>query len=126
MVVISGYFRTSYTCQINGFVYRLKEDVYTWRQSLRYRETGCALIHGTSGSPVVKSGTHDIVGIHNTTNDDGEQCTFDNPCEIDRQGHITVHQGRHYGEETWWFTTCLSNDGRQLDLDQKGCLLLTP
>lgn len=125
VIVISGYFRTAYRCNLNGFVYRLREDIYTWSHSLRYRN-GCHLIHGTSGSPILKAGTRTVVGIHNTTNDSGEKCTLDNPCEVDRHGHITVHQGRHYGEETWWFTTCLSADGRKLDLDQAGCRLLRP
>jgi hypothetical protein len=75
---------------------------------------------------VVKSGTHHIVGIHNTTNDNGQKCTINNPCEVDRKGHVTVHQGRHYGEETWWFTTCLTADGRKLDLDRQGCALPKP
>jgi len=124
--VISGYWRTSYQCRLNGFVYRLKEDVYTWNHSLRYRDGGCEVIHGTSGSPDVKKGTHTVIGIHNTTNDNGQECTINNPCEVDRSGHVTVHQGRHYGEQTWWFTTCLTKDGRKLDLDQPGCRLPRP
>jgi hypothetical protein len=125
IVVISGYFRDAYRCYLNGFVYRLREDVYTWSHSLRYTDGGCDVIHGTSGSPDVKQGTRTIVGIHNTTNDNGLECTINNPCEVDRKGHITVHQGRHYGEQTWWFTTCLGAD-RQLDLDRKGCALRSP
>ncbi len=126
VVVISGYWRKAYRCHLNGFVYRLQEGDYTWSNSMRYREGGCNVIHGTSGSPVLKAGTRTVVGIHNTTNDAGQECTLNNPCEIDRQGHVTVDQGRHYGEQTWWFTTCLSADGRKLDLDRSGCLLRTP
>ena len=85
-MVISGYWRKAYRCHLNGFVYRLREDVYTWSNSLRYREGGCNVIHGTSGSPVLKAGTRTVVGIHNTTNDDGQECTLNNPCEVDRQG----------------------------------------
>lgn len=125
VVVISGYWRKAYRCHLNGFVYRLEEGGYTWNNSLRYREGGCNVIHGTSGSPVLDTETRAVVGIHNTTNDDGEQCTLDNPCEVDRHGHVTVRQGRHYGEQTWWFTTCLSPN-RQLDLDRSGCLLVGP
>jgi Trypsin-like peptidase domain len=126
VVVISGFWRKAYRCHLNGFVYRIREDIYTWSNSLRYREGGCNVIHGTSGSPVLKAGTRIVVGIHNTTNDNGQKCTLNNPCEVDRQGNITVRQGRHYGEETWWFTTCLSDDGRKLDIDRAGCLLRGP
>ena len=126
IVVISGYWRKAYRCHLNGFVYQIREGIYTWHDSLRYRKGGCNVIHGTSGSPVLKADTRVVVGIHNTTNDSGQECTLNNPCEVDRKGHITVDQGRHYGEETWWFTTCLSVDGRKLDIDRAGCLLRTP
>lgn len=115
----------AYRCHLNGFVYQLREGVYTWNRSLRYPDGGCNVIHGTSGSPVLAAGTRTVVGIHNTTNDNGQECKFNNPCEVERQGRVTVHQGRHYGEETWWFSTCLGSD-RQLDLSLPGCLLRKP
>lgn len=123
--IISGFFRRGYRCHLNGYVYHLREGDYTWHHSLRYNENGCHMIHGTSGSPVLAAGTRTVVGIHNTTNDNGQECTLNNPCEVDRHGHITVHQGRHYGEETWWFTTCIS-PRRTIDLDKPGCLLTKP
>jgi hypothetical protein len=125
VVIISGFFKKAYRCHLNRYVYRLHEGVYIWHQSLRYNENGCHMVHGTSGSPVLLADTRTVVGIHNTTNDSGQECTLNNPCEVDRQGHVTVHQGRHYGEETWWFTTCLGAD-RQIHLDKAGCLLTKP
>jgi len=125
VVIMSGFWRQAYRCQLNGFVYRLKEDVYTWQTSLRYSDRGCKVIHGTSGSPVMDRTTRDILGIHNTTNDNGLECTINNPCEVDRDGHVTVHQGRHYGEETWWLTTCVAAD-RSIDLGKSGCKLRSP
>jgi Trypsin-like peptidase domain len=125
VVIISGFFRKAYRCHLNGYVFRLREGDWTWHHSLRYNENGCHMVHGTSGSPVLGATSRAVVGIHNTTNDSGEKCTVNNPCEIDRQGHVTVHQGRHYGEETWWFTSCLGAD-RSLHLDKPGCLLTKP
>jgi len=121
--IISGYWGTEYDCDLNGFVYRLHEDVYTWRNSLRYEDGGCPTIDGTSGSPVLNSNRLEI-GINNTGNEDGQRCTLDNPCEENRHGVISVHQGRDYGQETWIFYTCLS--GNELDLAKTGCRLPKP
>jgi V8-like Glu-specific endopeptidase len=122
--VISGYWRIQYDCHLNGFAYRLHEDVWTWDLSLRYEDGKCQVIGGTSGSPVVNS-NRVMIGINNTINEDGQRCTFDNPCEENRRGKITVHLNRGYGQETWLFYTCLDNDN-QLDLAKKGCRLPTP
>jgi V8-like Glu-specific endopeptidase len=123
--VISGFWKIQYDCHLNGFVYRLHEDVWTWRESLRYADNdGCDTIGGTSGSPVVDA-SRTMIGINNTGNDDGERCTLDNPCEENRAGKITVHQGRDYGEETWGFYTCLTAN-RTIDLHKSGCLLAKP
>lgn len=125
IVIISGYWKKAYRCHLDGFVYQLREYVWTWDHSLRYNESGCHTIHGTSGSPILNPATRDVIGINNTGNDDGEECTLNNPCEVDKHGDISVHEGRAYGEQTWWFTTCLGAD-RQLHLAQKGCLLPRP
>ena len=121
--IISGYWGIEYDCNLDGFAYRLHEDVYTWRSSLRYSDGGCLVIGGTSGSPVLDANRVEI-GINNTINESGERCTLDNPCEENRHGAITVHQNRGYGQETWMFYTCLSNN--QLDLSQSGCKLPKP
>jgi V8-like Glu-specific endopeptidase len=123
IAVISGYWRREYDCHLNGFAYRLHEDVWDWNLSLRYEDGKCQIIGGTSGSPVLDSNRVQI-GINNTINEDGERCTFDNPCEENRKGRITVHLHRGYGQETWVFYTCLTNNA--LDLGKKGCRLPSP
>lgn len=121
--VISGYWKTEYDCNLNGFAWRLHEYRWTWRKSLRYSDGGCQIIGGTSGSPVLDSNRMEI-GINNTINEDGEQCTLDNPCEQNRKGKITVHLHRGYGQETWIFYTCLTDN--QIDLTKSGCKLPSP
>jgi hypothetical protein len=120
----SGYWQQVWNCQINGFVPTLREDEWTWHDSIRY-DTACDTIHGTSGSPVVDVASGLIVGINNTGNDNGETCTLNNPCEVDDAGNVTVHPGQSYGEETYWFTTCL-DAANTLDLSTPGCLLPSP
>jgi hypothetical protein len=120
----SGYWEQVWNCQINGFVSTLREDQWTWHDSIRY-DTACDTIPGTSGSPVVDVTSGHVVGINNTGNENGGSCTLNNPCEVDENGNVTVHPGQSYGQETYWFTTCLDATNA-LDLNTPGCLLAKP
>ncbi|RFU38009.1 serine protease, partial [Actinomadura logoneensis] len=122
--VVSGYWRTTYNCKIDAFVYRLHEASWVWKDSLRYTSS-CNTIGGTSGSPVIDTASGLVVGVNNTSNENGEQCTLDNPCEVDQNGTTTIHQGIGYGQETYLLTQCLTatND---IDLTQAGCQLPRP
>lgn len=118
--VISGYWRRGYSCSINSFVFQLKEGDWVDEDSIRYSDEGCDTIGGTSGSPIVAAGTRTMIGINNTGNEDGEQCTENNPCEIDESGKMTYQQGWSYGQQTYWIYSCL-NANNELDLNQTGC-----
>jgi hypothetical protein len=124
VAIPSSYWKEIWNCQISSFVPTLREDQWTWHDSLRY-DAACDTIHGTSGSPIVSASTGQIVGINNTGNDDGEMCTLNNPCEVDTNGTTHAYQGQSYGEETYWFTTCV-NASRTIDLTVAGCLLTKP
>ncbi|MFC8723276.1 trypsin-like peptidase domain-containing protein, partial [Kitasatospora sp. NPDC057198] len=124
MYIPSSYWKQVWNCSINGFVGTLREDQWTWRDSLRY-SSGCNTTHGTSGSPIVDAASRKVVGINNTGNDDGAMCTLNNPCEVAADGTTTATKGQSYGEETYWFTTCLGT-GRVIDLNVSGCLLTKP
>lgn len=121
--ILSGYWQKGYSCLINGFVFKIKEDAYTWDDSLRYSKTGCKTIHGTSGSPILSRNTGKVIGINNTGNDDGEKCTMNNPCEVSQQGTIYAEQGLSYGQQTYRFYSCLNEQGN-LDIKKAGCELL--
>ncbi|MER7846511.1 serine protease, partial [Kitasatospora sp. NPDC096077] len=124
MYIPSSYWKQVWNCSVNGFVPTLREDQWTWHDSLRY-SSGCNTTHGTSGSPIIDSASGRIVGINNTGNDNGEMCTLDNPCEVAADGSTKAFKGQSYGEETYWFTTCL-NSSRAVDLTVPGCLLTKP
>uniref|UniRef100_UPI0004BF9CD0 putative Ig domain-containing protein n=1 Tax=Streptomyces TaxID=1883 RepID=UPI0004BF9CD0 len=124
MYIPSSYWKQVWNCSVNGFVSTLREDEWTWHDSLRY-SSGCNTTHGTSGSPIVDSASGRIVGINNTGNDDGAMCTLNNPCEVAADGTTKAYKGQSYGEETYWFTTCL-NSSRAIDLNVAGCLLTKP
>ena len=86
--VISGYWGRGFTCAIETFVNQLKEDQWTWVDSMRYSRPGCETYGGTSGSPVLAAGSRVVIGINNTGNESSLECTVNNPCEVDREHYI--------------------------------------
>ncbi|MFF7637848.1 serine protease [Kitasatospora sp. NPDC008050] len=122
--VVSGYWQATYSCSIDGFVYELHEGDWVWKDSVRYTPT-CNTIGGTSGSPVIDTSTGLLVAVNNTGNENGETCTVDNPCEVDQNGNVTVHQGTNYAEETYLLDACF-DPGNQLDLNLPNCTLPQP
>ncbi|WP_328536991.1 trypsin-like serine peptidase [Streptomyces sp. NBC_00344] len=122
--VVSGYWKKIYSCNVDGFAYRLKEGDWTWKDSVRYT-SACNTIGGTSGSPVIDPATGKVVAVNNTGNEDGGQCTENNPCEVDENGKVTVRQGINYAEETYGIVPCVGA-GSKIDLSRAGCTLPKP
>jgi len=122
--VVSGGLGKIFSCSVDQLVYRVLESGYITKDVLRYT-SACQTGPGSSGSPVVDTVTGEVIGINNTSNRDGGQCTQNNPCEMDRDGVISVHKGIAYGTETYWLTTCVG-PGNRLDLARPGCLLPKP
>ncbi|MEU3830915.1 serine protease [Streptomyces sp. SID486] len=122
--VVSGYWKRIYSCNVDGFVYRLKEGDWTFKDSVRYT-SACNTIGGTSGSPVVDAATGKVVAVNNTGNEDGERCTVNNPCEVDANGTVTVRQGINYAQEIYNIPACFTT-GNKLDLNAAGCVLPKP
>jgi V8-like Glu-specific endopeptidase len=120
--VVSGYWVRGYNCSIEAFVPKLQEDVWTCEDSLRYSRPGCETIGGTSGSPVIHHGSRVVIGINNTGNEDGEKCTMNNPCEVDKDGKVTFQKGFSYGQQTYQIYSCL-NQYNEVDLNVPGCQL---
>ncbi|GAB7104100.1 serine protease [Streptomyces phaeofaciens JCM 4814] len=124
ITVASGYWKRLYNCNIDAFVYRLKEGDWTWKDSVRYT-SACNTIGGTSGSPVIDQSTGKVVAVNNTGNEDGASCTVNNPCEVDASGNVTVRQGINYAQETYLIPACFTT-GNQLSLSASGCALPKP
>lgn len=124
--VASGYWKRTYSCAIEAVIPMLKEDQWTFHKSLRYSPTGCDIIGGTSGSPVINTKTAEVIAINNTSNEDGAKCAMNNPCEVDKDGKVQVIKGRGYAQQTFVFYSCLTNTANRLDLSLRGCLLPKP
>jgi V8-like Glu-specific endopeptidase len=120
--ILSGYWRRGYECKIDGTVSTLREDAYAWIDSIRYSKVGCQTIPGTSGSPIISMNSGMIVGVNNTGNTDGLECTMDNPCEVDADGTIRAEKGRSYGQQIYWLYSCLNKTGK-LDVKVPSCRL---
>jgi hypothetical protein len=128
IVMPSGFSREEYRCDLRGQVFRLFNDDFRWRQSLRLaRSSSCHTIRGTSGSPLLDPASRVVVGINNAINVAARgtpRCTV-SLCERSRSGRISVHPHRRYAQQTWWLTTCES-DRRRISLAAPGCLLPKP
>jgi V8-like Glu-specific endopeptidase len=122
--ILSGYWKRSYSCSVDGFVHELREADWTWRDSIRYTKD-CNTIGGTSGSPIIERATGEVVGVNNTGNTSGEECTMNNPCEVDENGEVTVRTGTNYGQQTHQIDECLTR-GSELDLGLPDCALPEP
>ncbi|WP_405618514.1 serine protease [Streptomyces sp. NBC_00076] len=124
ITVVSGYWKRTYACNVDGFAYRLKEGEWTWKDSVRYT-SACQTIGGTSGSPVIDNATGKVVAVNNTGNEDGARCTDNNPCEVAENGTVTVRKGINYAQETYQIPACFGLDNK-LDLSRSGCTLPKP
>jgi hypothetical protein len=124
VTVASSAWKKLLDCTIDGFVHRLKEGRWTWKDSVRYT-SACQTVGGTSGSPVIDQSTGEVVAVHNTGNENGASCTLNNPCEVDPRGNVTVRKGINYGQQTYQIPACFTT-GNQLDLTAAGCALPKP
>ncbi|MEU9183233.1 trypsin-like serine protease [Streptomyces sp. NPDC048484] len=110
-------------CKAEAVVPHLREGGYQMDNSIRYATSdGCNPWGGTSGSALLAPDGNTVVGIHNTHNETGEQCTDNNPCEVGPDGAVTSVQGRGYGQQVQLMAACLT-EGSKLDLSHRGCTL---
>ncbi|CAL9376314.1 hypothetical protein SUDANB95_00963 [Actinosynnema sp. ALI-1.44] len=121
--VVSGYWKKVYSCRLDGFVHQLREDKWTWHDSVRYTRE-CETAAGSSGSPVLDQAGR-VVAVNNTMNESGERCTFNNPCEVDASGAVTVRHRTGYAQQTHQVVACLK-PGSVLDLNAPDCSLPRP
>lgn len=120
--IVSGYWERGYACNIDAFIFELREADWTFTDSIRYSSPGCETIGGTSGSPIIQTGTRVVVGVNNTGNESGRSCTMNNPCEVDENNSVSVRKGASYGQQTYQFYTCLDSSF-DIDLQKVGCEL---
>jgi V8-like Glu-specific endopeptidase len=117
----TSYWKTTYQCVVEGEVGRLREDVWSWTHAVRLAQENCALRGGASGSPLLNSAGR-VIGLINTVNDGGAECTLNNPCEVAPDNQVTVRKGKNYGFPVHGLYQCRAA-GRQLDFTLPECPL---
>ena len=118
--VVSGYWEISTICEAEGIAPILREDVYVWRNAIRY-SSACMTKGGYSGSPVIEVNTRTVVGLHNTGNNGKLDCSDMNPCEQDESGTLIFRElNRRYAQQVFQFYGCL-NEKYEIDVTVRGC-----
>lgn len=120
--VLSGYWRRSYSCAIDTFIFQLREAGWIFQDSIRYTQPGCSTVGGTSGSPIINAENRQVIGVNNTGNESGAECTLNNPCEVDAAGKIVAIKGAAYGQQTYKVYTCI-NAEQEFDFSLRECEL---
>jgi V8-like Glu-specific endopeptidase len=119
--VLSGYWKRGYSCAVAAVANTLKEGKWTFQDAIRFTST-CNTIGGTSGAPVLATGTRTVVAVNNTGNTSGRKCEVNNPCEVNADGSIVYQKGYNYAQQTYWLYSCRNEQG-QFDLTIEGCAL---
>lgn len=123
--VISGYWEILTSCEAEAIVPFLKEDKWTWVNSIRYSKD-CMTKGGYSGSPVIAQNTRTVVGIHNTGNNGKFDCSDMNPCEQNEAGEVIFNiPNRRYAQQVFQFYKCL-NEKHEIDVTVAGCDVAKP
>jgi len=121
--VISAYWKQSQSCRVDRQVDSLKEDVFHWTRGFVLND--CEVVGGWSGSPVVSRETGEVVAIINTTNEQGEFCSLNNPCEVSPSGKESVVRNVAYAQRTQEIVGCVKPSG-EFDLSLATCALPKP
>jgi V8-like Glu-specific endopeptidase len=123
--VVSGYWEISTICEAEAIAPILREDVYVWKNAIRY-SSKCMTKGGYSGSPVVEKNTRTVVGLHNTGNNGKLDCSDMNPCEQNESGVLIFREvNRRYAQQVYQFYSCL-DDNYEIDVKVAGCLAPKP
>ncbi len=123
VTLFSAHKDRSFSCAIDAVLAGLREGGFEFKDSLRLTDE-CQQSNGTSGSPMVISGTRQVVAINNSYNKQGRACTDHNPCEIDEDGDVSVFHGARYAQQVLPLASCLQQG--ELELGLAGCQLTRP
>lgn len=120
--VVSGFLQTTYQCRIEKIIPTLREGDWSFSDAFRYSTPGCIIVSGSSGAPVLDIQSGRVVGMNSTTNENGEACTLNNPCEVNLSGEINYRKDYSYGQQSSWLYDCI-DESRTFDLNQPLCRL---
>jgi hypothetical protein len=115
--VFSGHKNSAHACRVAAIT-PTREGGFPFVDSLRLSPE-CRQGNGTSGSPVVRAGTREVVAIANSYNKNGRACGNNNPCEVNGE-HVSVEFGARYAQQISGLELCLA------DFRSQDCALTKP
>lgn len=115
--VFSAHKNNAHSCAIAAIT-NTREGGFPFTDSLRLSPE-CRQGNGTSGSPVVRAGTREVIAIANSYNKNGRACGNNNPCEVNGE-EVSVQFGAPYAQQIAGLAACLK------DFAAAGCLLTKP
>ena len=115
--VFSAHKNSAHACSV-ATITNTREGGFPFTDSLRLSPE-CRQGNGTSGSPVIRTGTREVVAIANSYNKNGRACGNNNPCEVNDEV-VTVNFGSRYAQQIAGLATCLNNFAAE------ACLLTKP
>ena len=121
--IISAYWDRGFSCYVAGIVSKLQEGKWFFEDSIRFeKDADCNMKGGTSGAPITMVDSRLVIGINNTSNAGGRNCSSNNPCEIEGE-EIIVRRGVRYGQQTYKIYSCITPDFT-FDFKQPDCDLV--
>lgn len=104
--VYSAHKNNAHACTVAAIT-NTREGGFHFIDSLRLSPE-CRQGNGTSGSPVVRAGTRDVIAIANSYNKNGRACGNNNPCEVNGE-EVSVQFTARYAQQIAGLTDCLSD-----------------
>jgi len=104
--VFSAHKNNAHACTVAAIT-NTREGGFPFTDSLRL-SPDCRQGNGTSGSPVVRAGTRDVVAIANSYNKNGKACGNNNPCEVNGE-EISVQFTARYAQQIAGLAVCLND-----------------
>ncbi len=115
--VFSAHKNSAHACSVAAIT-DTREGGFPFTDSLRLSPE-CRQGTGTSGSPVLRAGTREVMAIANSYNKNGRACGNNNPCEVNG-GEVSVQFTARYAQQIAGLAVCLNNFAAE------ACLLTKP
>ena len=115
--VFSAHKNSAHACSVAAIT-NTREGGFPFSDSLRLSPE-CRQGNGTSGSPVVRAGTRDVIAIANSYNKNGRACGNNNPCEVNGE-EVSVQFTARYAQQIAGLALCLA------DFTSQDCGLTKP
>ena len=112
-------------CKVDKIVPILKEGVWSFNDSIRMKASEeCRFISGQSGTAGIESHSGLVYTLAQTGYEGSTPCSFNNPCEIDREGTVSTGElDQSYAASVALLYDCYDEEQAVFDFDLESCPL---